>query len=200
MSHARHDPPPPHPLPPPPAPLPPSGDPVRDRLADANERTWIQIGSSSSVLSVLYIHSTTGNVAETMGALDKALSAYEHALRHNPQSVYGLCCCANILRIKEKYSSVRALPSVVSTPNPACTAFPRPCLAPCRVLSSCFRRPSSPPLASRPTTNNAKPPNPIPVIYFWPGPVRCFLFPDMCVFPFGCRRGHPPQTCAPPRA
>ncbi|KZV88049.1 TPR-like protein [Exidia glandulosa HHB12029] len=39
-----------------------------------------------------------------MGALDRALSAYENALRHNTNSVHGLTACANILRIKEKYA------------------------------------------------------------------------------------------------
>ncbi|OBZ80027.1 General transcriptional corepressor ssn6 [Grifola frondosa] len=44
-----------------------------------------------------------GRVAEQMGNLEHALSAYEHALRHNPLSLSGLTQVAGIARIKENY-------------------------------------------------------------------------------------------------
>ena len=42
-----------------------------------------------------------------MGDLDRALSAYEAALRHNPHSVAGLTQVAGIARIRENYTKVR---------------------------------------------------------------------------------------------
>ncbi|KAJ7789464.1 TPR-like protein [Mycena olivaceomarginata] len=44
-----------------------------------------------------------GRVAEQMGDLEHALSAYENALRHNPMSLSGLTQVAGIARIKENY-------------------------------------------------------------------------------------------------
>jgi transcriptional regulator with XRE-family HTH domain len=49
----------------------------------------------------------TGSVAEQMGDSDRALSAYENALRHNPHSLDGLTQVAGIARIRENYSKVR---------------------------------------------------------------------------------------------
>ncbi|KAF8971594.1 hypothetical protein BDZ97DRAFT_1254628 [Flammula alnicola] len=57
------------------------------KLNIANEQTWLLIG----------------RVAEQMGDLEHALSAYENALRHNPTSVSGLTQVAGIARIKENY-------------------------------------------------------------------------------------------------
>ncbi|KAF8168352.1 hypothetical protein B0H34DRAFT_56825 [Crassisporium funariophilum] len=57
------------------------------KLNTANEQTWLLIG----------------RVAEQMGDLEHALSAYENALRHNPMSVSGLTQVAGIARIKENY-------------------------------------------------------------------------------------------------
>ncbi|KZT08948.1 TPR-like protein, partial [Laetiporus sulphureus 93-53] len=57
------------------------------KLAQANEQTWLLIG----------------RVAEQMGNLEHALSAYENALRHNPMSLPGLTQVAGIARIKENY-------------------------------------------------------------------------------------------------
>ncbi|KAH8120724.1 hypothetical protein DFH11DRAFT_1500001 [Phellopilus nigrolimitatus] len=62
--------------------------PTLQKLAKANEETWLLIGS----------------VAEQMGDLDRALSAYESALRHNPHSLPGLTQVAGIARIRENYS------------------------------------------------------------------------------------------------
>ncbi|TFK47952.1 TPR-like protein [Heliocybe sulcata] len=57
------------------------------KLTQANEQTWLLIGA----------------VAEQMGDLEHALSAYENALRHNPMSLTGLTQVAGIARIKENY-------------------------------------------------------------------------------------------------
>jgi hypothetical protein len=48
-----------------------------------------------------------GRVAEQMGDLEHALSAYENALRHNPMSLSGLTQVAGIARIKENYPKVK---------------------------------------------------------------------------------------------
>ncbi|KAI0252658.1 hypothetical protein BJV78DRAFT_1281512 [Lactifluus subvellereus] len=64
-------------------PLPPS----IQKLVDANEQTWLVIGS----------------VAEQMGDLEHAATAYENALRHNPMSIPGLTQVAGIARIRENY-------------------------------------------------------------------------------------------------
>ncbi|CCM06303.1 uncharacterized protein FIBRA_08554 [Fibroporia radiculosa] len=61
--------------------------PSIQKLAQANEQTWLLIG----------------RVAEQMGNLEQALSAYENALRHNPLSLAGLTQVAGIARIKENY-------------------------------------------------------------------------------------------------
>ncbi|KAH9891250.1 hypothetical protein C8Q73DRAFT_651587 [Cubamyces lactineus] len=58
-----------------------------EKLAQANEQTWLMIG----------------RVAEQMGNLEHALSAYENALRHNSHSLSGLTQVAGIARIKENY-------------------------------------------------------------------------------------------------
>lgn len=51
--------------------------------------------------------SSTGRVAEQMGNLEHAESAYENALRHNPMSLPGLTQVAGIARIRENYTKVR---------------------------------------------------------------------------------------------
>lgn len=50
--------------------------------------------------------SSLGRVAEQMGDLEHAISAYENALRHNPLSLSGLTQVAGIARIKENYPKV----------------------------------------------------------------------------------------------
>ena len=57
---------------------------------------------------------STGRVAEQMGNLEHALSAYENALRHNSHSLPGLTQVAGIARIKENYGKVRALSPTLS--------------------------------------------------------------------------------------
>ena len=48
-----------------------------------------------------------------MGNLEHALSAYEHALRHNSHSLPGLTQVAGIARIKENYPKVRVSPNSI---------------------------------------------------------------------------------------
>ncbi|KAJ8088653.1 glucose repression mediator protein [Marasmius tenuissimus] len=67
--------------------LPPPPPSMIQKLNTANEQTWLLIG----------------RVAEQMGDLEHALSAYENALRHNPMSLSGLTQVAGIARIKENY-------------------------------------------------------------------------------------------------
>lgn len=55
---------------------------------------------------------SSGRVAEQMGDLEHALSAYENALRHNPMSLSGLTQVAGIARIKENYPKVRVSPVI----------------------------------------------------------------------------------------
>jgi hypothetical protein len=55
--------------------------------------------------------SILGRVAEQMGDLEHALSAYENALRHNALSVSGLTQVAGIARIKENYAKVNTYSS-----------------------------------------------------------------------------------------
>ncbi|KAI0935662.1 hypothetical protein AcV5_004018 [Taiwanofungus camphoratus] len=79
------------------------------KLAQANEQTWLLIGNiyPRSMVSIRLIAPTSdhcaGRVAEQMGNLEHALSAYENALRHNPLSLSGLTQVAGIARIKENY-------------------------------------------------------------------------------------------------
>ncbi|KAI8922192.1 hypothetical protein DFJ77DRAFT_482274 [Powellomyces hirtus] len=68
------------------APVPPLT--VIQKLAHANEASWIQVGS----------------VAETMGEHDRALHAYEEALRHNPHSIKALTQAAALCRTREQFS------------------------------------------------------------------------------------------------
>ncbi|KIJ21344.1 hypothetical protein PAXINDRAFT_104349 [Paxillus involutus ATCC 200175] len=72
---------------PPPNGVAPASSSVIHKLAVANEQTWLLIG----------------RVAEQMGDLEHAITAYENALRHNPMSLPGLTQVAGIARIKENY-------------------------------------------------------------------------------------------------
>lgn len=71
----------------------PNGAPLSSiqKLAQANESTWLLIGA----------------VAEQMGDLERSQTAYENALRHNAHSVNALMQLAGIARIKENYTKVR---------------------------------------------------------------------------------------------
>ncbi|OZJ03554.1 hypothetical protein BZG36_03089 [Bifiguratus adelaidae] len=58
-------------------------------LSQANEQTWIQIA----------------NIATLQNDHERALSAYESALRHNPYSIQALEGAAGVLRAKENFSA-----------------------------------------------------------------------------------------------
>lgn len=62
-------------------------DSILAQLAAANENTWMLIGA----------------VAEGMNDQDRALSAFENALRHNPSSVLGLNAVASIARGRDDF-------------------------------------------------------------------------------------------------
>jgi hypothetical protein len=55
-----------------------------------------------------------GRVAEQMGDLEHAITAYENALRHNPMSLSGLTQVAGIARIKENYPKVGKILDAIS--------------------------------------------------------------------------------------
>jgi general transcriptional corepressor CYC8 len=85
------------------------------KLALANEQTWLLIGTGEGIIIIIIIIigsrspgliAPTGRIAEQMGDLEHAQSAYENALRHNPMSLSGLTQVAGIARIKENYPMV----------------------------------------------------------------------------------------------
>ncbi|KAI8355652.1 hypothetical protein EDC96DRAFT_516125 [Choanephora cucurbitarum] len=70
---------------------PPPPPPIIDtakKLSSVNEQTWLRFGS----------------LAEMMNDQDKAIEAYQSALRHNPQSIPALTQMAGLFRAKEKFS------------------------------------------------------------------------------------------------
>jgi general transcriptional corepressor CYC8 len=73
-----------------------------------------------------------GSVAEQMGDLEHAATAYENALRHNPMSIPGLTQVAGIARIKENYPMVRSFTAYSLGLNMMTNTFPGR-----RVLSTC---------------------------------------------------------------
>jgi glucose repression mediator protein len=90
------------------------------KLVSANEQTWLVIGPSRFHhlgLSARLIRTASfppGSVAEQMGDLEHALSAYENALRHNAYSIPGLTQVAGIARVKENFQMVRPHTSIRS--------------------------------------------------------------------------------------
>ena len=85
------------------APPPPQGPPMPEslqKLVSANEQTWLVVGQLS----------------EQLGDLERALSAYEHVLRHNAYSIPGLTQMAGIARIKENLPVVRVSPGPYRPP------------------------------------------------------------------------------------
>jgi hypothetical protein len=109
---------------------------IIQRLNAANEETWLLIGVSLffpiyitlciSSLSSSFLTCFPGRVAEQMGNLEEALSAYENALRHNPLSLNGLTQVAGIARIKENYPKVNItlLPPLPMKSRPSKMLFP----------------------------------------------------------------------------
>ncbi|TGZ84967.1 TPR-like protein [Ascodesmis nigricans] len=68
-------------------------------LATVNEQAWLQIGS----------------LTENMGDLDRAMHAYESALRHNPYSIPAMNSISCILRTKEQFpKAVEYLQSILN--------------------------------------------------------------------------------------
>jgi glucose repression mediator protein len=60
---------------------------ARQTLLQMNEQVWIQLGALS----------------ELMGDLDQAMSAYEHALRANPNSITAMNAISLVLRTREEF-------------------------------------------------------------------------------------------------
>lgn len=77
-----------------PGPAPPSssGPPPSpaQRLDAIDEQAWLQLGS----------------LAESMGEYDRAMAAYESALRHNNYSINALNSIAELCRSRENFSKV----------------------------------------------------------------------------------------------
>ncbi|KAF8420056.1 hypothetical protein EV426DRAFT_538069 [Tirmania nivea] len=87
---------------PPPAMQQHSKPTVFQQLQSVNENVWLQIGS----------------LTELMGDLDRAMSAYESALRHNPYSISAMNSISCILRTKEQFSkAVEYLQSILNLDN-----------------------------------------------------------------------------------
>lgn len=51
----------------------------------------------------------SGSIAEQMGDVDRSLNAYEHAIRHNPDSVPAHLRVASIARSRDEFVRVRAV-------------------------------------------------------------------------------------------
>jgi len=103
------------------------------KLNVANEQTWLLIGSlllfpiDFPVVANPERLPFPGRVAEQMGDLEHALSAYENALRHNPMSLSGLTQVAGIARIKENYPKVNVYLRSLLTLQPNLGRFiPKP--------------------------------------------------------------------------
>ncbi|KAI8615657.1 hypothetical protein BC830DRAFT_1168439 [Chytriomyces sp. MP71] len=66
---------------------PGAADPLSQRLAQMNEETWVRIGS----------------IADSLGDKDRALAAFDAALRHNPFSVPALTSASALCRQRELF-------------------------------------------------------------------------------------------------
>jgi tetratricopeptide (TPR) repeat protein len=74
---------------------------VTSELSDLNENTWFSIGKYKEVYFI-YIF-IIGNLSNSMDEWDKALVAYESALRHNPSSPKTLHALARLLLEREQF-------------------------------------------------------------------------------------------------
>jgi Tfp pilus assembly protein PilF len=72
-------------------------------LANANENTWMLIGKSTSRQYSCQHTDMIGAVAEQVQDQDKALRAFETALKHNPNSVLALNAVAAIARSRDDF-------------------------------------------------------------------------------------------------
>lgn len=95
---------------------PPHFPPFR-QLHQLNELVWIQIGRNMiatlffiffllvlSRMLTIYRANLIGSLAEQLGEHNEAMSAYEHALRANPQSIQAMSAISLILRHKEDFT------------------------------------------------------------------------------------------------
>lgn len=86
------------------------------RLASVNEETWLQVGATinfpvlRSGAARTKINPLLGKVAELMNDLDRAMAAYESALRQNPYSIPAMNQIATILRAREQFPRVKTGP------------------------------------------------------------------------------------------
>lgn len=71
---------------------------ILQKLTAVNEQAWLQVGKVSFL--------SAGSMSETLKDYERALAAYESALRHNPYSVPGLLQLGHLLRQKEQYVQV----------------------------------------------------------------------------------------------
>jgi hypothetical protein len=114
---------------------------VIHKLAVANEQTWLLIGKRSFFIKkknrLISLTLFPGRVAEQMGDLEHAITAYENALRHNPMSLSGLTQVAGIARIKENYPKVGKIVDAISC------QYQVPCRCPPRISSPIRLRPRS---------------------------------------------------------
>jgi len=72
------------------------------QLANANENTWMLIGKCAKY-EVTTLTYAAGAVAEQVQDQDKALRAFETALKHNPNSVLALNAVASIARSRDDF-------------------------------------------------------------------------------------------------
>jgi len=93
------------------------------QLTQVNEAVWLQIGMLSlplafaapALMSILALNSLLGSVTELMGDLDRAMAAYENALRQNPYSIPAMNSISCILRTKEQFAkAVEYLQSILN--------------------------------------------------------------------------------------
>lgn len=96
------------PGPPPQAPPPHAGPYMpSEQLQALNEEVWLRIGKChKNYLGLrlwLSANYGSGSLAEVVGNLQEAMGAYEHALRHNPQSIRAMNAISLVLRTREEF-------------------------------------------------------------------------------------------------
>ena len=95
-----------------------AGIPSKSELEELNEKTWFGIGKNEIKSRIYYIHNTPliyftlfihsiniplGSLSHSMDEWDKALIAYESALRHNPTSEKTLHALGRLLLNREQF-------------------------------------------------------------------------------------------------
>lgn len=75
-------------------------------LSDLNENTWFSIGKIlKKIFKIISLFFLIGNLSNSMDEWDRALVAYESALRHNPNSPKTLHALARLLLEREQFGS-----------------------------------------------------------------------------------------------